>query len=604
MSAPPPRDLRHYLKYLRLYAGLLKGYRLAAALIFGMLAVNSVLNTIGLGMLIPLIDNLTGSSNADALANRLIGGIFRALYLPPTVTNILAVFFAIIVLKSTLRYLETLVYGRLRRDLVKDVAERIFANLMHVGYRFYHDTKKGDIIYYISGAASYIGHSLNNMLQLLFKTLLGLAYFVMLALISWRLTVLVAALMLVYVTMFRRRIAVSFNLSRKSAAESQRYNSFIVEAIDGIKIIKSYQTEEHEQRRFAAIWGEYQQLQYRDVKNTARIELGKEPVMVGMLILLVILSLRWMHLTPGLLGAYLVILYYVIPNVQQAITFVNQLANTLPPVEIAIKAMSREGKPYLANGTRPLAAVEKEIRFNGVHFAYRADQPVLRDVSFAIPRNRMTAVVGPTGAGKSTILDLLMRFYDPDAGSITIDGIDLREYDLRDWRRLVSIVIQDNFIFNDTVGNNIRYGSSVATDEDIRRAAAVSRAATYIERMPQGYDTVVGDRGIKLSGGQKQMLALARALIRRPRVLILDEATSSLDNESERLIQDSLDALAGSLTIVIIAHRLSTIYRADNILVLDRHRIVEQGTHAELLAGGSVYQQYHQLQFREEKQTC
>jgi subfamily B ATP-binding cassette protein MsbA len=244
----------------------------------------------------------------------------------------------------------------------------------------------------------------------------------------------------------------------------------------------------------------------------------------------------------------------------------------------------------------PVAAVTGDVRFESVTFGYDPAVPVLHDVSFRAPAGTTTALVGPSGSGKSTLISLVMAFHRPQDGRILIDGHDLSQRRLRDYRSHLGVVMQDNFLFDGTVRENIAYARPDATDEVIREAARIAHCNEFVDRFEKGYDTIVGERGVKLSGGQRQRVAIARAILADPRILILDEATSSLDSESEALIQDGLRKLRAGRTAFVIAHRLSTIRSADQILVLEGGRIVERGTHAELLRRGGLYRRLHDRQ--------
>jgi subfamily B ATP-binding cassette protein MsbA len=248
----------------------------------------------------------------------------------------------------------------------------------------------------------------------------------------------------------------------------------------------------------------------------------------------------------------------------------------------------------------PLERFERAIAFQDVSFAYRHSEPsmthVLEGVSFTVPKGSVVALVGPSGSGKSTIADLLVRFFDVTGGRVSIDGVDVRDVRLADLRALMAVVPQDTVLFHDTVAANIAYGCPDATAAEIEAAARAAHAHEFVQKLPRGYDTVVGERGVELSGGQRQRIAIARALLRDAPILVLDEATSSLDAESERVIQDALERLLEGRTVLVIAHRLSTVHRADQILVVERGRIVERGTHAQLLAEGGTYRRLHDLQ--------
>ncbi|MGD8281392.1 MAG: ATP-binding cassette domain-containing protein, partial [Gemmatimonadota bacterium] len=241
----------------------------------------------------------------------------------------------------------------------------------------------------------------------------------------------------------------------------------------------------------------------------------------------------------------------------------------------------------------------REIAYEDVSFAYRDGEPALRDVSLSVPKGGMLALVGASGSGKSTLVDLLGRFFDVTRGRITIDGTDIREVALADLRGLMGIVSQETVLFHDSVRANIAYGVAEATDDQVQAVARAAHAHEFIRRLPEGYDTVVGERGVELSGGQRQRIAIARALLRDPPILVLDEATSSLDTESERVIQDAIEKLLEGRTVFVIAHRLSTVQRADQILVMENGRIAERGTHASLLAESGRYRHLYELQFEE-----
>jgi subfamily B ATP-binding cassette protein MsbA len=252
-----------------------------------------------------------------------------------------------------------------------------------------------------------------------------------------------------------------------------------------------------------------------------------------------------------------------------------------------------------APGARALPPLADAIRFEHVSFAYSPDRPVLHDVDFTVQRGEVVALVGTSGAGKSTTLDLLARFHDPVSGRVTMDGNDLRGITLASLRRQLGVVTQETILFHDTVLANIAFGLDRVDDAAVEAAARAAHAHDFVSRLPQGYDTVIGDRGVLLSGGERQRIAIARALLRNPPVLLLDEATSALDTESERLVQDALERLMHDRTVLVIAHRLSTVQHADRILVFEGGRIVEQGRHDELLAKGGAYRRLHDMQFRD-----
>jgi subfamily B ATP-binding cassette protein MsbA len=302
---------------------------------------------------------------------------------------------------------------------------------------------------------------------------------------------------------------------------------------------------------------------------------------------------------------YLLILLRVLPLISQLNTIRSSFASTASSVEVVADFLRLDNKPLMGNGKIPYTKLQKGIHFKWLSFAYPGhDKLVIKDVNLYIARGTTLALVGSSGAGKSTLVDLLPRFYDPTSGCITIDGVDLRDFDLKSLRKAMGIVSQDTFLFNDTVRKNIGYGRPEATDEEIMIAAKRANAYEFIIKLPQEFDTLIGDRGVMLSGGQRQRLAIARALLQDPEILILDEATSALDTVSERLVQSALDDLSRDRTTLVIAHRLSTVQKADQIAVLDQGRVVEVGNHKELLQKGGFYSRLYAMQFADKSETA
>jgi subfamily B ATP-binding cassette protein MsbA len=293
---------------------------------------------------------------------------------------------------------------------------------------------------------------------------------------------------------------------------------------------------------------------------------------------------------------FMFVLFRMMPLVSQ----VNQARVKLSSFQGVLsnikELLRRDNKTYLENGSIQFPGLKQSIDFVSVDFGYSLKEPVLHEVNLSIKQGQTTALVGASGAGKTTLVDLIPRFYDPIRGKVVIDGVDLRDLEINSLRRRMAVVSQDTFIFNTSVGNNIAYGLEEVDEKAIRQAAELANAWEFIRELPEGLDTRLGDRGIRLSGGQKQRIAIARALLRNPEILILDEATSALDSVTERLIQESLERLAEGRTVIAIAHRLSTIIRADKVVVLEQGRIVEQGKYQELLDQRGNLWKYHQMQ--------
>ncbi len=420
--------------------------------------------------------------------------------------------------------------------------------------------------------------------------------------ISWKLTVaaflVIPGAMIIWgplVRVLRRR-------DRRVLHLGGEVNAHIQETLAGIRLVKASSAEQRERRRFHDLTGEY-------FRTFLRAELARSlaaPV-TEMLAALGTVILLWYgaRLVVGgeLSGAQFVgflglslKLYAPVKNVAK---FPATAQPGLVAAERVFEFLDAPVEIRDRPGVEPFPGFRREIAFEDVTFAYRVGEPVLHDVSFTVPRGAVVALVGPSGAGKSTLVDLLGRFFEVTSGRVTMDGVDVRDMPIADLRGQLGIVSQDTVLFHDTVRANIAYGRPEATDEEIERAARAAHAHDFVVEMPDGYETVVGERGTELSGGQRQRIAIARAILRDPPILIFDEATSALDTESERLVQAAIERLLEGRTVLVIAHRLSTVQRADQILVLDRGRVVERGTHAELLAAGGLYRHLYELQFED-----
>jgi ABC-type multidrug transport system fused ATPase/permease subunit len=292
----------------------------------------------------------------------------------------------------------------------------------------------------------------------------------------------------------------------------------------------------------------------------------------------------------GAILLFLLLLFRLMGPVSNLVAARNRIVASMNDFNALMQFYDEAGRQRMKNGDLQAPPLRRDLVFDRVGFAYKpGEKTVLDDVSLRVERGKMTAIVGPSGAGKSTLINMVARLYDPQQGSIRVDDVDLRELDIGSWRRQLAVVTQDTFIFNDTAANNIGFGHSNASMDRIRSAAEFAAAAEFIEGLPQGYDTMLGDRGVRLSGGQQQRIAIARAVFADPELLIFDEATSNLDTFTERAIQDAMEKISRSRTVLVVAHRLSTIRKADKVVVLEDGRVVEEGRHRELLARRGRY---------------
>jgi subfamily B ATP-binding cassette protein MsbA len=390
------------------------------------------------------------------------------------------------------------------------------------------------------------------------------------------------------------------------ARERGEITATVTERLGAIRLIRSYGEEERESSRFQAQAERYR----KRVIRTQRFSSLTSPlteIFSGFLVILII----WAGTKPDLVGlptalapeaiiVFLMAALKLSSPLKTIASFPAALAVTLASAERIFELLDQPAAELEQPG-EGIARFEREIVFDAVSFRYGSGDPVLSDVSFRMPRGKIVALVGPSGAGKTTAADLLPRFYDPKGGQILMDGVPLTRLTRRSLRELMGVVSQETVVLNDTVRANIAYGRPGATREQVEAAARAANAAGFIAALPNGYDTMLGERGTRLSGGQRQRIAIARALLRDPPILILDEATSALDTESERLVQQAIERLMCQRTVLVIAHRLATVRDADEIVVLDGGRVVQRGTHEELLRGGGLYRRLYDLQFRDEE---
>ncbi|GIV29866.1 MAG: antibiotic ABC transporter ATP-binding protein [Bacteroidia bacterium] len=511
-----------------------------------------------------------------------------------TLVGICVLVFALTFFKNLFRYMAMFFIAPIRNGVVRDLRNRLMQKLLSLPLSFYSREKKGDIISRMTTDVLEIEWSIMQTLELIFREPISiLISLVSMILISPYLTLYifllipVAALGIVIISKSLRRSA-----ERSKAILAQLF-AVIEESLSGIKVIKAFGIEKYMSEKFQYI---NQNLFRESVKVYRKTDLASpatEVVVIGILMFILYLGSKLVfdhQLSASAFIGYFGIASQIIPPIKQISQAYNNIQKGL---------VSEERINKILNETNPIKeypdAVEHsefkdKIEFKNVCFSYiKGDSGfILKDINLVIPKGKVTALVGKSGSGKTTLTDMLLRFYEPDGGEILIDNIPLNKIKTTSLRRLMALVTQDSFLLNDSVKNNIAFGNTY-TDEEIVSAAKMANAHEFIVQLPKGYDTAVGDRGANLSGGQRQRISIARALLRNTPILIMDEATSSLDTENEKIIQDTIQQLKKEKTIVIIAHRLSTIMNADNIVVLHKGEIVEQGTHEELLRKKSYY---------------
>lgn len=505
-------------------------------------------------------------------------------------------------LKNLTNYASTLVSSALTRSLTCDLREEGLKLLFDIDLDFYTKHRIGDIIARVGVEVNRTASAVGTVLRLFVTSVTSLVFAGFLILISWQLTIATAAIVALIVWLNQYAVRRAKRFGKQLSQLSRNYSTTIFETLSGIRLVKGIASEDRAYAKLQGMIRDREEAEFQSQLSSAAI--GPLNEVASMLALIAIVALGRAFFSEGMatlsavLLTYLVVLFRFLPLLSNINGARTNLANAMASVTIVQSFLTRHDKPFMPNGSIPYQGLKEEIHFEQVSFGYPGtDDLVLKEVDLHLPRGTTLALVGGSGAGKSTMADLLTRFYDPDAGRITLDGTDMRQFDLKTLRQAMGIVSQETFLFNDTVLNNIAYPCPGALEADIFDAAKRANAYEFIQHLPQGFNTPIGDRGVMLSGGQRQRIAIARALLQNPEILVLDEATSALDTVSERLVQEALDALSRDRTTLVIAHRLSTVQKADQIAVLDRGRVVEVGQHEELLNLNGHYAKLHSMQF-------
>lgn len=497
-------------------------------------------------------------------------------------------------------YVEKYITTSVGQYVMHDLRTAVYAQLQRLSLAFHDQTQSGDLLSRATGDIDAVQSFIVSSLLDAFVnsiTLIGMAG-VMLYL-NWRFTLLalsVTPVLAVLVFTFTRRIKRASREVRKKEGEIV---SIMQEVLSSMRVVKAFAQEEYEQQRL-----EEQSLDTVETALKARSLKAKLYPLVEVIIAIGTAIVLWVGGNMALRGALsagsLVVFIYYIGKFYKPMQDLSKMTDAYSKASVSYERIQEllnvEGEIRDMPGARPVRRLEGRIEFDHVAFGYDPDAPVLKDVSFKIEPGQVVALVGPSGAGKTTIASLIPRFYDATSGTVKVDGVDVRRLQQKSLRRHIGLVLQDTFLFHAPLWKNIAYGAPNASREDIVRAAKAANADEFIEKLPDGYDTLVGERGLSLSGGQRQRIAIARALICNTPLLILDEPSSGLDAASEKLVFEALDRLMEGKTVVVIAHRLSTIRRADCIFVVNEGQIVECGKHDELLAKGGLYAELHSLQ--------
>lgn len=489
------------------------------------------------------------------------------------------------------------------QKVIIDIRQKVYRHLQKLSLSYYESRKTGTIMSYVTNDVSALQNALvENVIEMVTESVILLGSLGAMLYLHWKLTLLTLftlPLVAHAINVFGKKLRNAGRISQERAAD---ITAVLQETLSAIRVVKSFSREDYEIERF----GEENNRNFRAQMKVVQLMSTLTPL-IEFLAALGVTIIIWYgglevisgNLTSGALIAFLIYTVNLSNPIKRLTRVYANIQKALAAAQRVFEVLDTEPDIQDAPGAIALPRIEGHISLRDVDFAYKPDELVLNQVSFEVRPGQMVAIVGPSGAGKSTIANLIPRFYDPVAGQVMIDGIDIKTATLASLRQQIGIVPQETVLFNGTVYENILYGDLEAGEEQVIAAARAANAHQFISEMPEGYDTQIGDRGSQLSGGQRQRIAIARAILKNPRILILDEATSALDAESEKLVQEALDQLMVGRTSLVIAHRLSTIQRADIIIVMEKGRIVEQGSHEELIRAGGLYDKLYKVQFSE-----
>ena len=615
--------MKEFLQILRRFVPPYKKY-LGLSILFNILS--AVLNIFSFAALIPILQilfqvdggirvneymhwNGDWGSIKEVATNNLYYYIqeFIVVHSASTALLVIGLFLAFMTfLKTGAYFLSSATIIPIRTGIVRDIRNQIYQKINSLSLSFFSEERKGDIIARMSGDVQEVESSIMSSLDMLFKNpILILFYFVTLICISWQLTLFT----ILFVPPFGWFMGVVGKKLKAHSIEAQALwsdtMSMVEETLGGLRIIKAFCAEEKMNKRFNQV-----NSSYRD--NIMRVNIRQQMAhpmseFLGTILIVVvlwfggILVLDYGRIDGPTIIFYLVMLYSIINPLKEFSKASYNIPKGLASMERIDKILQAEVEIKDKENPEHISSFEHQIEFRHVSFAYTDRKSaelvyVLKDINLVIPKGKTVALVGQSGSGKSTMVDLIPRYYDVQEGEVLIDGINVKDLAVHDLRMLIGNVNQEAILFNASFKDNIRFGKTDATDEEIANAAKIANAYEFITKSEHGFDTNIGDRGGRLSGGQRQRVSIARAILKNPPILILDEATSALDTESERLVQDALEKLMKTRTTVAVAHRLSTIKHADEICVLHEGKIVERGTHDELIGKDGYYKKLHDMQ--------
>jgi ABC-type multidrug transport system fused ATPase/permease subunit len=565
--------------------------------IFGITILVALLEGINVSLLVPLVEMLESPDvEGTHWMTRTVASVFNRLGLPLTLGTILLAMGTFMMTMVGLKFMNKILVSKAQVNFGIWIKSTYMGNLLNADISDFHDEKIGALNATMTNQADRATSTVMQVTDFLANLGVITVYLVAAFLVGPTLTAAALA-MLILVTLFAQRyIRQARTIGQTVVDQYEEFQVATLESLNGIHLVKSFSLERPRWLEFVDRAEKFGQTTLNTARNQAKMIALHEVALFVIVFGIVFVGVSLLNLQLAVVATLLFVLYRMTPRFSSVNSQRQGLAVSMAALLHVKTAIDNSSTPNIVSGNKPFLGLKAGIELKDVSFSYNESAQVLQDTSFTIEKGKLTAVIGASGAGKTTLMDLVLRLYDPGEGSILVDGKDLRELELPSWRRSIGLVTQDIFLFHDTVANNISLGRPAATPEKVIDAAKRAFAHDFIQQLPQGYDTLVGDRGWNLSGGQRQRIALSRAILDEPEILILDEATSSLDSESEELIHQYMRQIRGACTMLVVAHRLSTIQGADKIVMLQDGKIVTQGDWGTLLENSEVFANYQRLQ--------
>lgn len=605
-----------FKEFTRQYSRILSFVKGLWGLLFISLILNiifSIFETMSIAIIQPVIQILfntespapvaTGGANPfEAVKNNFYAHIQNLIFVhgstEETLIRLSLLIVFIFLLKNIFKYIANIVNTKASENIIRNMRDLIFSKLTSLSVDFFSKSRQGHIISVITNDVNAVNSNTISTLTTMIKDFTQIVIFLMfLIAVSPYLTLIAFSTSIISLLFIKMTIKYLRRYAGRMQESMSDYTTSIQETLFGIRIVKAYNAEESVNKKFKSQTANYVRYAIKHRMVTGIIPAINELFAITALCFVLFLGGKQV-VTGQMRGEDLMLFLFALFSIMSPISsFINQFTSFQTGLVAADRVFKiLDTPPTIIDGEKHNEGLKEQITVSKLSFAYDAEKEVLKQCDLVIPKGKKVALVGASGSGKSTMLDLLIRFYDPSNGSILLDGVNIRELNAKEYRSLFGIVSQETLLFNDTIANNIKYGYE-ASDEEVIQAAKTANAFKFIEKMPNGIHTVIGDRGVLISGGERQRIAIARALLRQPQILIFDEATSALDAESEKVVQEAINASLENRTAVMVAHRLSTIKDCDMIYVFDNGKIVENGTHAELNEREGIYKKLCDIQF-------